>query len=228
MTADGTPPPDFELEFYKLHRAHEVALNSATATYEQAILKLILVLNAASVGVLIGLVQANGPDSWISFNFSAVMGAIYVWVFGIFLAFVASVYGYLSQRDFTKAHLARRRAIEEARVVEDTHQRLTKWYSRLDTSDRDKFPKPTDGVEFRKKEADECHTRAGKRQSVAYWLGGAAVATAVIGFAVAVSSIGDKGRRPATATSSAPVASGNSPLPGSPTGPAAPPPPTGQ
>lgn len=26
--------PDFELEFYKLHRAHEVALNNATAAYE--------------------------------------------------------------------------------------------------------------------------------------------------------------------------------------------------
>src|SRR5215472_8228321 len=50
MQENRDSAPDFDLEFYKAHRAHETVLNNATAGYEQSLLRLILVLNAASSG----------------------------------------------------------------------------------------------------------------------------------------------------------------------------------
>jgi hypothetical protein len=102
---------DFELEFYKLHRAHEVALNNATATYEQSILRLVLVLNAASIGALLTLMNTS-KDSLIIYDVGGAKRAIYWWAAGILFAFVATAAGYWSQRAFTQAYFNRRRAVE--------------------------------------------------------------------------------------------------------------------
>jgi hypothetical protein len=105
--AGGTlAPEDFELEFYKAHRAQEVALNDATAAYEQSALRLVLVLNAAAIPVFLGLVQSAGKD--FGYDLGRARVAVYWWAAGVACAFVATVFGYVSQRRFTQAYRCRR------------------------------------------------------------------------------------------------------------------------
>ena len=111
--SQSTPPSttvNFEIEFYKATRAHEVALNNATATYEQSLLRLILILNAASMGGLLALWESKNHSIALSIRFTVT--AILIWGIGVFLAFVANWHGYTSQTEFTQAYLNRRRAVE--------------------------------------------------------------------------------------------------------------------
>ena len=111
--SQSTPPSttvNFEIEFYKATRAHEVALNNATATYEQSLLRLILILNAASMG---GLLLWGSPRmTLIALSIRFTVTAIFIWGIRVFLAFVANWHGYTSQTGFTQAYLNRRRAVE--------------------------------------------------------------------------------------------------------------------
>jgi hypothetical protein len=116
----GSPPLttlNFDIEFYKATRAHEVALNIATAAYEQSLLRLILVLNAASIGGFLALWESVKSDSIIGLpSFWISRGAIVIWIVGVGLAFVANWHGYVSQRGFTRAYFNRRRAVEMRRT----------------------------------------------------------------------------------------------------------------
>ncbi len=113
---EGQAAVDFQLEFYKLHRAHEAVLNSATGTYEQSVLRLILVINAAAIAAFLALIQSVGKDSPIGYDFVRARLAIEWWAAGVACAFVAAVLAYLSQRAYTQAYRCRRQAIEAARV----------------------------------------------------------------------------------------------------------------
>lgn len=76
QTAGSETPPGaptrsssaFEFEFYKLHRAQEVALNTATASYEHSLLRLILLFNAASMAALLGLFTSAGESARITYE----------------------------------------------------------------------------------------------------------------------------------------------------------------
>lgn len=50
---------EFEIEFYKSHRAHELVLTNAEATLEQSLLRFYFLVNAGSLGAFIAFVQGN-------------------------------------------------------------------------------------------------------------------------------------------------------------------------
>jgi hypothetical protein len=117
---EGQAAADFQLEFYKLHRAHEAVLNGATGAYEQSALRLILVLNAAAIAAFLALIQSVGRDSPIRYDFVRARLATEWWAAGAACAFVATVLAYWSQRGYTQAYRRRRQAIEAIRVSDRT------------------------------------------------------------------------------------------------------------
>jgi hypothetical protein len=188
---EPTPPSDrlaadnFELEFYKAHRAHEVALNNATGAYEQSALRLVLVVNAAAIPVFLGLVQAAGKA--FDYDFCEARIAIYCWAAGVACAFVATVFGYFSQRGFTQAYRSRRQAIEASRVVDKELLRTMYGVHK--------------GKEILACEAYMYRRIAGRQQYGVYVFGVLAVLCSVLGFIIAVNSI----RPSAQSTTAAPA-----------------------
>jgi hypothetical protein len=166
-------PSDFELEFYKAHRAHEVALNNATSAYEQSALRLILVINAAAIPVFLGLIQ-SADKALIAYDFGRARVAIYSWALGAASAFVATVFGYLSQREFTQAFRCRRQAIEARRVGGAA---LTATYGVKETTEK------------LSADADRYRVRARRLQYGVYVFGLLAVLCSAYGFISAVGSI---------------------------------------
>jgi hypothetical protein len=106
-----TSPPDFLLEWYKLHRQHELELNKATLAYELELAKLLVLLNGAAAGAfltLTGAVWKDGPRP----SFWWLVAAIVLWLAGLVAAAVATHRAYKIQREFTKAYRFRRHGIE--------------------------------------------------------------------------------------------------------------------
>src|SRR5690242_3601708 len=129
MADDGNRAPEFDLEFYNAHRAHEAVLNNATAAYEQSLLRLILVMNAASLGGFATLLVSESKGTpTISFSYYPAKCAFYVWGAGILLAFIATCMGYLSQRQFMQAYRFRRQAIEYEKIGAPNS---AGWYEKL-------------------------------------------------------------------------------------------------
>jgi hypothetical protein len=109
------------LEWYKLHRAHELELNKATLAYELELAKLFLLMNGAAAGAfltLIGTVWKDGPRP----SYGLVASAIASWLAGLAAAAIATYMGYEGQREYTRAYLYRRRGIE-AKLIQ--HKNLT-------------------------------------------------------------------------------------------------------
>jgi hypothetical protein len=171
---------DFDVEFYKLHRAHEVALNAATGAYEQSLLRLILIFNAASIGGFLSLIQAK--DSNLTYNFYEALSAIYVWLLGITAAFLSTAFAYSSQRRFTQAFRLRRTALEMLKappaVAVIANWKVYGW----DT-------KATPTAEACCDNANKYRASASRWQKVAIGFGLVAAVLSVVGFGLAIRSI---------------------------------------
>jgi hypothetical protein len=179
-------PSEFELEFYKLHRAHEVALNNATAGYEQTALRLLLVLNAAAIPVFLGLIQSIGKEpTIIHYHHSLARQAIYIWSLGILLAFVATVLGYASQRAFTRAYRYRRQAEEARYAMVQRKPEILGWFG-IRNDENKSLGEVHKGL---LDEANKYRDSAGYLQKWVYGIGAGAVVVAVFGFATAIWSI---------------------------------------
>lgn len=172
---------DFDLEFYKLQRAHEVALNNATAAYEQALLRLVLILNAASIGGFLALIQVK--DSKLTYNFLEARFAIVVWGWGILAAFAATCLAYWSQRKFTQAFRSRRMAIEALEAVAD--DRVVGGWRLYGLNDKRTEKTVNDYCT----NADKLRNGAGVWQNFAMFLSLAAIIFSILGFVLAISSI---------------------------------------
>ena len=105
-------PPDFDIEFYKAQRAHEIALNNATSMYEQSVLQRVIFLNSASIAGLLVIVSAAKPETGFSYQPNFIRLAVLIWTIGIAFGFFAVWYGYCSQKNYTRAYRFRRQAIE--------------------------------------------------------------------------------------------------------------------
>ncbi len=183
---NAPPQADFELEFYKLHRAHEVALNNAQAANEQSVLRLFLVLNAVSIGAFATLIQSVREDSPITYEFDRGIWAIYLWSVGVGLASIATFLWYLSQRAFTMAYRARRQA-EEARRA---GPKDPTWPGKYGIILKGECPNDPKGVANRLcDDADDHRKRAGTLQNWAVGFGVLAGVAAVAGFYFAITSV---------------------------------------
>jgi hypothetical protein len=175
--AATTSPTDFTIEFYKAHRSHEGVLNTATANYEQSLLRLILIFNAACIGGLVTLMQTRGA---LTYNFAHAIWAVYVWFVGVGAVFLSTVLAYESQKRFTKAFRYRRMAIEmlkdNSKVGDISNQQIFGWPDNVDAQ------KCCD-------DATKYRETAGRLQTIAMAIGLIAVVSSVVGFALAVTSI---------------------------------------
>jgi hypothetical protein len=103
------------LEWYKLHRQHELELNKATLAYELELAKLFVLLNGGAAGAfltLMGAVWKEGPRP----SFAWATCAIASWLTGLFMAAVATQRAYRAQREYTVAYRYRRH-VEELRRI---------------------------------------------------------------------------------------------------------------
>lgn len=166
-----------------------------------------LVLNAAATGALVALMQALGNDALITYDFRRARTAIVVWAAGILLAFAASLVGYFSQREYTRAFLARRRSVEahRASVVGDdgdgARAARAEQLARYGLKASGTGVNAQDAARLSSKQrtkADESAGVAELLQFTAYMLGAVAVATAVGGFALAVTSVKEAPKRVAS------------------------------
>ncbi len=178
---------DFDLEFYKLHRAHELALNNATSIHEQSSLRLILLLNAAAIAGYLGLVESVGPDSYIAYSFPRARIAVALWVLGIACSFLANVLAYVSQRNFERAYLHRRRGME-AHFADPTDPSWPARYG-IDLVGAERPSESAAVADRLARDADAARTSAATSQTWAYRTGIVAALAAVIGFAVAIASV---------------------------------------
>ena len=182
-----TSQTDFSIEFYKANRAHEGVLNTATGNYEQSLLRLILIFNAACIGGLVTLMQAKGS---LTYNFAHAIWAIYVWLVGVGAAFLSTVLAYESQKSFTKAYRYRRMAMEKLKdnlkVGDISSQQIFGWPDNADAKQC-----CDDATKYR--------DTAGRLQTIAMAVGLIAAVSSVVGFALAVASIAPS----STATSNA-------------------------
>jgi hypothetical protein len=113
--APAGPPKDFLLEWYKLHRAHELELNKATLAYELELAKLLVLLNGAAAGAFLTLTGAIWKEgTHPAFDWIAV--AIALWLFGLLAAAIATDVAYRAQSEFTRAYRLRRQG-EELRQI---------------------------------------------------------------------------------------------------------------
>jgi hypothetical protein len=113
--APAIPPSDFLLEWYKLHRQHEMELNKATLAYELEWAKLLLLLNGGAVGAfltLTGAVWKDGPRP----SFWLVAVAIMGWLIGLIAAAFATDCAYRMQKEYTRAYRFRRYGEELRRL----------------------------------------------------------------------------------------------------------------
>jgi hypothetical protein len=103
------------LEWYKLHRAHELELNKATLAYELELAKLLVLLNGAAAGAfltLIGAVWKDGTRPTVCLVFSAI-GA---WLAGLLMAAVTTDLAYRAQSKYATAYRFRRQGEELRRI----------------------------------------------------------------------------------------------------------------
>jgi hypothetical protein len=172
------PTIDFDIEFYKLHRAHELALNAATGAYEQSLLRLILIFNAASIGGFLTLIQTK--DSSLAYDFREALLAVYVWLLGIAAAFVSTALAYWSQRRFTQAFRLRRTAIEMLKALPSG---VVSW--KVYGWDTKATPTPEACCD----NANKYRASASRWQKVAVGFGLVAAIMSIVGFGLAVKSI---------------------------------------
>ena len=115
MTSDEN---GFFLEKYRLDRAQEVALNNATAAYEHASLRMLLILNGGSATAFVALFGAkNQNESILDPKF--VLLAILTWLLGVLIAGFATFEAYRGQSRFTSAYRRRRQAAERRMIADD-------------------------------------------------------------------------------------------------------------
>jgi hypothetical protein len=105
------------LEWYKLHRAHELELNKATLAYELELAKLLVLLNGGAAGAFLTMTGAIWKEGTHP-AFAWVAGAIAAWLFGLLAAAIATDRAYKAQREYTKAYRFRRQG-EELRQIEE-------------------------------------------------------------------------------------------------------------
>lgn len=121
--AKKDPEDHFTLEKYKLDRQHELELNRATAAYEHATLRTLMVLNggaAAAFLTLLGAVWSSGPRP----SFAFVVLAILAWSLGMMVTALATKQAYEGQQGYSKAYRLRRQAEELRRLGEEAISRL--------------------------------------------------------------------------------------------------------
>lgn len=100
------------LERYKARRAHELELNRATSAFERAVFQPLFLLNGGASVAVLGLLGAWGARITAA-GIKAVYVGLFCWSVGLVLATVATLFGYFSQRDFTRAEHKKRKNLEE-------------------------------------------------------------------------------------------------------------------
>jgi hypothetical protein len=104
----------FQIEWYKLHRAHELELNKASLAYEHERLKFLVYVNGGAIGGLLTLLGATWKNGAVLYGAWTHPAAL-CWVAGLGLAWFAWSEAHRGQSDLTRAYRMRRYA-EELRV----------------------------------------------------------------------------------------------------------------
>jgi hypothetical protein len=101
------------LAHYKALREHERALNDATAEFERAALQPLLLLNGGAAVAFVTLLGAIWEKASQRINLTWAIAAVGIWVVGLLLAAIATIKGYLSQREFEIRARIEREIVEE-------------------------------------------------------------------------------------------------------------------
>lgn len=110
----------FQLEWYKLHRQHELELNKATLSYEHERLRILAYLNGGAAAAFVTLLGSIWKDSTrpniVSF------AALALWIGGLVVAWHAWKHAHNGQSAYTQAYHKRRRG-EECRQANHARAR---------------------------------------------------------------------------------------------------------
>lgn len=104
--------PEFELEKYRLDRAHELELNRFTHTFEVERLKLLIILNGGAAAAWLTFSKADSTSQQALPALVTLLFAVLPWLFGLWCASHATEHALGTQRSFTQAYHRRRRAAE--------------------------------------------------------------------------------------------------------------------
>ena len=111
--ADNSPTADFRLEWYKLHRAHELEVNKASLAYEHEKLKFLAYLNGGAAAGVLTLFTGKEPREPVW----PIGLAVAAWVLALVCAWVAWSRAAEGQSLVTVAYKQRRYAEERRREV---------------------------------------------------------------------------------------------------------------
>ena len=102
---------EFSLEIFKSVQEHELELNKATSAFEHAALRPGIILNGGAAVAFVTLLGAvkNVPPS---FHTPLAAEAIMAWGVGLFFAALATAFGWISQRNYTRYLKKQRSALE--------------------------------------------------------------------------------------------------------------------
>ena len=108
---DNALQENLNIEIYKALRAHELELNRATAAFEHAALRHTTLLNGGALVAFLTLLGAIWKDDNVP-SLEQVGLAILLWSVGLFMAALATVFAYRSQRMFSIRARKKREAFE--------------------------------------------------------------------------------------------------------------------
>jgi hypothetical protein len=160
------------LEFYKALRAHELMLNQATAAFERAALQPLFLLNGGAVAAFLALLGSTFVKQFSTINLVSVRMAVLGWCFGLLLAAVATIFGYLSQRRFSMWGRSQREKVE-AGIVEVTLPNMSDIIREMKTSAKENLKL----------------TRAKRLQAWAYRMSGLSLISFVFGALCALQGV---------------------------------------
>lgn len=142
----GDPSP-FDVEWYRLHRTHELELSKATLQYELERLRLLSYLNGGAIGAFL----AFGKDA-LQPNLLTIL-AVALWILGLIFAWIAWTNGYDGQRDYAMAYRVRRHILERERL--DKNAKINRY-----GVERHKSEQPQKGELLSEEELDDKATIA--------------------------------------------------------------------
>jgi hypothetical protein len=187
---------DFDIEFYKSHRAHELALTNAEATLEQSLLRFYFLVNAGSLGAFIAFVQGNWREfeQDTTFSFHAILAMI-VWGAGVGLSFLSTFPWYEGQKAYTQACRFRREAVEVDHVKLASDPTWPKKFG-IELQDNEDVGDPRKVAERLRKSANASRSNGGIWTTVASWVGRISILLAIVGFVIALwAMFGERPRR---------------------------------
>jgi hypothetical protein len=187
---------DFEIEFYKSHRTHELALTNAEATLEQSLLRFYFLINAGSLGAFIAFVQGNWREfeQDTTFCIHATL-AMVLWGVGVVLSLRSTLFWYEGQKAYTQACRFRREAVEVDHVRLDSDPSWPKKFG-IELQDNEDASDPKKVAERLRKSADDSRSNGSTWTTRASCVGRISILLAVVGFVIALwTMFGERPRR---------------------------------